>query len=48
MGIDISAMSLWENNAMIGGYCKANGGEVGDGLSDDDVDRLGSLLDAVA
>jgi hypothetical protein len=41
-------MSLWEINAMITGYCRANGGEADECLSEDDVDRLGSLLDAVA
>ena len=48
MGIDISNMSLWEINAMISGYCRANGSDVDEGLSDEEVDKLGALLDAVA
>jgi len=46
MGIDISDMSLWEINAMITGYCRANGSKVDEQLSDDEVDRLRSLLHA--
>jgi hypothetical protein len=44
MGIDISNMSLWEINAMITGYCRANGGKTDEALSDDEVDQLSEVL----
>jgi hypothetical protein len=48
MGIDLRDMSLWQAHAYIVGYVRANGGKVDEGLSDDEVDRLRSLLRAAA
>jgi hypothetical protein len=48
MGIDFRDMSLWQAHACIVGYFRANGGKVDDSLSDDEVDRLRTLLHAAA
>lgn len=45
MGLDVRQLTLWEFNATVAGYAKATGGKVDEGLSDDEFDRLGSLLD---
>lgn len=46
MGVDVSAMSLWEVNAYWAGYLQAQGTEMATVMSDEDIDEIGRWLDS--
>jgi hypothetical protein len=39
-------MTFWQFNAMVAGYARANGGEVDDGISEQDFGEMSALLDS--